>query len=452
MQVRIPVMEYMDCKPHYQWLTLEKRTGKDRPTSGELHLRVQLRSDDQYLRLLGACNVQVSLQGIGLNLVQAQASSLRPPCELIHCLLEDINLDFRRTDQEESVRLAIQTLQVDNQLLSSQQPVILSPHVEWHRDGANGGAVPMEDNGLDNITGRRPVFEVTCVRSLAHPSALYLQYFTILLQEMNLVLEEELLDHVIFWARNLPLEDIWQLQKRPIEDLLPSLDLGLTVRNYSSMDLHAPDRLALSRMRGDLLGLGGPTAARLSGLATQSHATTGRKWYFEVLHIQPLKINLTVVPSGGVMHNEVSARFRAVSQLGIKLVTITNVSLRVNQLALKNAFVRPQALVNQIMRHMVFNVLSELYKILGSVELLGAPVSLISTLGTGVVDFFYEPAKGIVHGPDEFARGVATGTISLLKNSAYGIFHTVGQVPRSLLCSLASNTAASVPPVCMLGH
>jgi len=104
------------------------------------------------------------------------------------------------------------------------------------------------------------------------------------------------------------------------------------------------------------------------------------------------------------------------------------------------------------MRHMVFNVLSELYKILGSVELLGAPVSLISTLGTGVVDFFYEPAKGIVHGPDEFARGVATGTISLLKNSAYGIFHTVGQVPRSLLCSLASNTAASVPPVCMLGH
>jgi len=60
MQVRIPVMEYMDCKPHYQWLTLEKRTGKDRPTSGELHLRVQLRSDDQYLRLLGACNVQVS--------------------------------------------------------------------------------------------------------------------------------------------------------------------------------------------------------------------------------------------------------------------------------------------------------------------------------------------------------------------------------------------------------
>lgn len=83
---------------------------------------------------------------------------------------------------------------------------------------------------------------------------------------------------------------------------------------------------------------------------------------------------------------------------------------------------------SQIARHMAYNMLSELYKVLGNVELVGAPVSLISTLGTGVVDFFYEPAKGIVHGPDEFARGMASGTVSLLKNSAYGIFHTVGQV------------------------
>jgi hypothetical protein len=110
-QVRVSVMDYMDCKPHYQWLMLEKRTAKDRPTTGELHIRVQLRSDDQYLRLQGACNVQVSLHGVGVSLVQAQTSSLRPPCELMYCLLEDVSLDFRCTDHEESIRLAIHTLQ-----------------------------------------------------------------------------------------------------------------------------------------------------------------------------------------------------------------------------------------------------------------------------------------------------------------------------------------------------
>ena len=55
-------MEFMDCKPHYSWLSLEKRNIKDKAVFGEVHLRVQLRSDDQYQRFQGACNIQVSPQ------------------------------------------------------------------------------------------------------------------------------------------------------------------------------------------------------------------------------------------------------------------------------------------------------------------------------------------------------------------------------------------------------
>jgi hypothetical protein len=110
-------------------------------------------------------------------------------------------------------------------------------------------------------------------------------------------LEEEFLDHIIFWIRNIPLEDIWQQRRRTAtrEDQLPTLEsLGLSTRAHS-IDLDAPgyglspDRLHLPQMRGELLTLGGPTAARLSGAAAQSQANKGKKWYFEVLHIQPLK-------------------------------------------------------------------------------------------------------------------------------------------------------------------
>ncbi len=72
--------------------------------------------------------------------------------------------------------------------------------------------------------------------------------------------------------------------------------------------------------------------------------------------------------------------------------------------------------------------LHEMHKILGQVDILGSPILLGSSLVTGVTSFFYEPAKGIVHSPEEFARGLAAGTISLIKNSAYGIFSTLGQV------------------------
>lgn len=40
----------------------------------------------------------------------------------------------------------------------------------------------------------------------------------------------------------------------------------------------------------------------------------------------------------------------------------------------------------------------------GSVEFLGNPVGLINNLGTGVYDFFYQPAVGLVSSPEEFGK------------------------------------------------
>lgn len=39
--------------------------------------------------------------------------------------------------------------------------------------------------------------------------------------------------------------------------------------------------------------------------------------------------------------------------------------------------------------------------------MLGNPVGLVNNLGTGVVDFFYEPAQGLVKSPKDFSVGLA---------------------------------------------
>jgi hypothetical protein len=49
----------------------------------------------------------------------------------------------------------------------------------------------------------------------------------------------------------------------------------------------------------------------------------------------------------------------------------------------------------------------QVYKILGSADFLGNPVGLFSSLGTGVLDFFYEPAQGLVKSPEDFGKGLA---------------------------------------------
>lgn len=63
-------------------------------------------------------------------------------------------------------------------------------------------------------------------------------------------------------------------------------------------------------------------------------------------------------------------------------------------------------------------------QILGSADFLGNPVGLFTNFATGIEDFFYEPVKGLVKSPADFATGLAKGAKSLVKNSVYGTFNT----------------------------
>ena len=49
------------------------------------------------------------------------------------------------------------------------------------------------------------------------------------------------------------------------------------------------------------------------------------------------------------------------------------------------------------------------YKMLGSFDIIGSPLTLFNHLGSGVYDFFYLPASGIVKSPKDFGLGLAKG-------------------------------------------
>jgi len=49
-----------------------------------------------------------------------------------------------------------------------------------------------------------------------------------------------------------------------------------------------------------------------------------------------------------------------------------------------------------------------------------------------VMDFFYEPAKGIVESPQAFAKGLAKGTSSLVKNTMYATFDSMSKIVGAL--------------------
>eukprot|EP00605_Chrysophyceae_sp_TOSAG23-4_P000166 GSChrysophyteH1.ASY1.ANO1.190.1 assembled CDS len=88
----------------------------------------------------------------------------------------------------------------------------------------------------------------------------------------------------------------------------------------------------------------------------------------------------------------------------------------------------------RLRQHYLYAALTQLYKIVGSLELVGNPVALVSSLGSGVKDFFYEPSNALISSPTEvtkITRGVMKGTLSLLGNTAEGVISTGINVTRS---------------------
>ena len=65
---------------------------------------------------------------------------------------------------------------------------------------------------------------------------------------------------------------------------------------------------------------------------------------------------------------------------------------------------------------------------LGSADLLGSPISFVRSVGTGVYDFFHEPALGFGQSPQAFGIGLAKGTGSLVKHSTIGTFNSVAKM------------------------
>jgi len=157
--------------------------------------------------------------------------------------------------------------------------------------------------------------------------------------------------------------------------------------------------------------------------------TQKRMMYFRLFHLNPMKVIFTLSSrsgsSLGLPRNPVTVLLDTV--LGT-VANLDNASLCFNSLYLENPFVSQDYLTQMISSHYTRQGIQQVYKLLGSTEALGNPVGLFSNVGTGVMDFFYEPAQGIIQSPQAFAKGLAKGTSSLVKNTVYGTFNSVSKI------------------------
>jgi hypothetical protein len=147
-----------------------------------------------------------------------------------------------------------------------------------------------------------------------------------------------------------------------------------------------------------------------------------RRWYFGRLELHPVKLNLT---------------FRANNHWGesgsLPIPNIDGAPLCLSALIREHLYGTADDLLVAIGKHYLLALLRQVYRVVLRVELVDAPVGFVRTLGGGVKDLFYLPAKAVVRSsPSAFGRAVAAGGASFARGVMLAPVRPVGKFSGSL--------------------
>uniref|UniRef100_H3HB06 PX domain-containing protein n=1 Tax=Phytophthora ramorum TaxID=164328 RepID=H3HB06_PHYRM len=178
--------------------------------------------------------------------------------------------------------------------------------------------------------------------------------------------------------------------------------------------------------------------------STRNGGGANMKVLLRWLLLCPVKVNVTFTSTAdrslllSLLSPDMSSVLSTLISAAAALVSnLDKAPIRVPEFYVENLLETTHTLAFYAMQHYLHHGLRSWYSIMGSVDFLGNPIGLVSTLGTGVKDFFYTPAQMLLEDEnglriDNLRTGMTKGSKSLLRNTAVGIFHTTGKITETL--------------------
>ena len=321
-------------------------------------------------------NIRALLPDFGLSVIDGT------PKEILYISFHDIDVLLKISVEATTLNFLLDNFQIDVQRYSAQYCSLLVPE-----------PVALED---------RKAFihiAVNLANIADADNLMVVQYFSLLIQKFQLNIEEKLLwDLFAFGA-----EFAASSQKQEYSEAYAQSVVLYDSKLY--LDIVPPP----------------PT-----------------KFFFKGLIIQPLAIDfsLSVDSSSRPASSGSNPAMKLIMLIINTVITMVGnqdkVPLKLNALAVDDAFGDMSSLFVPIIQHYRNQGLQEAYKFIGGLDIIGNPVQLVGNLGTGVKDFFYEPINGITESPDAFVRGLGKGTGSLVSGVIGGVFGSVSKVVGTL--------------------
>ncbi|KAK9766018.1 Vacuolar protein sorting-associated protein 13 [Basidiobolus ranarum] len=323
------------------------------------------------------------LEGIGISLINRNIR------ELVYASLRSVQLNYTESTVQTSVSLVIKWMQIDNQLYEALTPTILYPTF-----------VSKSTKNTDVL----PVFEAAIIKSKDKSHGVdYFKYCTFLLQEVSLETDEDFLTNLLDFCK-------FDVQGWNYED---ESSIGDT-----SLDIPEPKL-----------------------------PEEGSQLFFEVIHIQPVKINISfslsehTTPQEGILQPYSPLQY-VKNVLTMTIGDINDAPIKLNSLVMEGLMVSYPDLIDRLYTHYWQEIFYQFHNVIGSADFLGNPVGLFNTVSSGVVDFFYEPYQGLVLSdrPQDLGIGLAKGTASFLSKTVYGFSDSFSKFTGSLGKGLSAAT------------
>ena len=326
---------------------------------------------------------KVQLAGVGVSLVSNKV------VEIAYCTFRGLELSYTESQVTTAVNVICKWIQIDNQMYGSIFPIVLYPTI-----------VPKDGKELDV----HPTLQASVIRLKDETHGVqHIKYASVLLQELTAELDENFLFAVYNFVR------------------------------FSTAGATGP--------RDDTEFIEHPNDIPEPGDMAQRQDQI----YIEVLHLQPLALNLSFMATDRVdVDDTESSRTLFLFIFNALLMALGNINdapVRLNALVMENVRMSASVLQQRIAYHYGQEFLFQVHRILGSADFLGNPVGLFNNVSSGVADIFYEPYYGLVmHGNRELGFGIARGASNFVKKTVFGVSDSVSKLTGSISKGLAAVT------------
>eukprot|EP01017_Pseudomicrothorax_dubius_P040579 TRINITY_DN6368_c0_g1_i1.p1 TRINITY_DN6368_c0_g1~~TRINITY_DN6368_c0_g1_i1.p1 ORF type:complete len:660 (-),score=168.22 TRINITY_DN6368_c0_g1_i1:93-2072(-) len=171
---------------------------------------------------------------------------------------------------------------------------------------------------------------------------------------------------------------------------------------------------------------------------TRMNDTVRKFFYIKTLLVQPLEICLTFRSSPGQKLDMNTLNF--LTDFGLTLASIDSARLKLNSLVAYHMYGPLNEIADRFYKHYSRQILYQLAKIFGAIDILGNPANLISNISTGLQDIFIPFVELVSGRGKDFTKSLADGTFSFVRHSLKGVYTTVNKIIGTFMQLLATLT------------